>query len=687
MASKGTLEIKVLGDAKGFQKTLKTTESSLGSFAKKAVGAFAALAIAKSAAGWMMGVVEAGIKERKSMDMLADALKRTAGAAKPMIAANEKWLSTMQNATAVADDEMRPVLSRLVASTKDLGKAQDIMAVSMDIAAARGLKLETVALAMQKAHDGQAAGLGRLGIAFKDAEGKTLDFSAIMEQARDTYGGAAETMANTTEGKMKRIQLALGDAKEAIGMAFIPMIESALPKVMEFAKWVGNLAESFGATAKAKGMGAAIGELIRSGIKGVADWFGKEGGKLFASAISAQVKSSFNDIIPALVEGLAKGLYTAGKGFFDEQHLKRVGNRVREQMEKNSRAGIGGGIEQALNDVLGGQASKTLVQKLDLWGKGDLITQEDVDALKQLLTAPYKDASASAASFYAVNRAGWAGAISDGQKAAAVIEELDETTQEYSATLQGLFDQRLSVASMWSEAEGSLARYLALVKTYTQGWDQFKKNLGDLVQKFPGQADLIMRAVKELGPAAPDMVAKILGGSASEQQAAIDSFSYIFGSGFDDLAAELAASSKNTGLVMGQAAAEKFKNAWGKPTVPVKVEPTKLTDAWRSVQTWFNSHPITVTTKSYGLQVNSKTGVTAEAEGGIVSRPQLSLVGEAGAEAIIPLTRPQRAAEVMQQAGLTMNTAELVSEMRALRKSYDDSVLRMAILKRTGAVA
>lgn len=40
------------------------------------------------------------------------------------------------------------------------------------------------------------------------------------------------------------------------------------------------------------------------------------------------------------------------------------------------------------------------------------------------------------------------------------------------------------------------------------------------------------------------------------------------------------------------------------------------------------------------------------ANGGIIDRPTFGLVGEAGPEAIIPLSRPNRAAEVMKQAGL-----------------------------------
>jgi tape measure domain-containing protein len=40
------------------------------------------------------------------------------------------------------------------------------------------------------------------------------------------------------------------------------------------------------------------------------------------------------------------------------------------------------------------------------------------------------------------------------------------------------------------------------------------------------------------------------------------------------------------------------------------------------------------------------------ASGGIVNRPQIGVIGESGPEAIIPLTKPRRARELMQQAGL-----------------------------------
>lgn len=57
-------------------------------------------------------------------------------------------------------------------------------------------------------------------------------------------------------------------------------------------------------------------------------------------------------------------------------------------------------------------------------------------------------------------------------------------------------------------------------------------------------------------------------------------------------------------------------------------------------------------------QIGSSTrfnldGTVAHASGGVFSTPHMGLVAEAGPEAIIPLSRPARAAEVMRQAGLS----------------------------------
>lgn len=61
-----------------------------------------------------------------------------------------------------------------------------------------------------------------------------------------------------------------------------------------------------------------------------------------------------------------------------------------------------------------------------------------------------------------------------------------------------------------------------------------------------------------------------------------------------------------------------------------------------------------VDTPKYGSYAVTPYGAAvARADGGVVRRPELTLMGEAGPEVVIPLTKPARAEELMQQTGLS----------------------------------
>ena len=66
--------------------------------------------------------------------------------------------------------------------------------------------------------------LGRLGIATKDAEGKTLTFDQITANMAQTFKGQASDAAGTLEGKMGRLSLIFSETKETIGAAFLPAL-------------------------------------------------------------------------------------------------------------------------------------------------------------------------------------------------------------------------------------------------------------------------------------------------------------------------------------------------------------------------------------------------------------------------------------------------------------------------------
>ena len=87
--------------------------------------------------------------------------------------------------------------------------------------------------------------LGKLAPEFRDMVRDGKSFDEIMAAMSVTMGGAATEAANTAEGRFKRLGVAMGETKESIGSALLPVIEAILPVVEKFAKWAQDNPTAF----------------------------------------------------------------------------------------------------------------------------------------------------------------------------------------------------------------------------------------------------------------------------------------------------------------------------------------------------------------------------------------------------------------------------------------------------------
>ena len=251
MAGNRTLKLSILGDVDNLNKSLKTASGDVDSFGDKvgkaglAIGkAFAAAAAAAGAAAIAIGIegVKAAIADEKAQTQLALALENATGATQAQIKATEDSILQMSLATGVADDELRPALGRLVRSTGDITKAQDLLSTALDVSAATGKPVEAIANSLAKAYDGNTAALGKLGVGLSTAELKTMSFEQVQGRLTELFGGAAAANANTYAGQIARVQVAFDEAKETLGTALLPILdqllkfinENALPAIQAF---------------------------------------------------------------------------------------------------------------------------------------------------------------------------------------------------------------------------------------------------------------------------------------------------------------------------------------------------------------------------------------------------------------------------------------------------------------------
>jgi hypothetical protein len=242
MAGNRTLKLSILADVDDLNKKLKAAngdvEESAGKlekFGKVAGAAFAAAATAAAAYAIKIGVdgVKAAIADEQSQLRLAESLEKATGATKAQIAATEDSIDKMARATGVADDKLRPALARLALSTGDVSKAQDLLALALDISTQTGKPLEGVANALGKAYDGNTAALGKLGIGLSSAELKAMSFTQVQTKLSELFGGAAAANAQTFQGRMDRLKVAFDEGVETIGTKLLPIIEALIRIIIE----------------------------------------------------------------------------------------------------------------------------------------------------------------------------------------------------------------------------------------------------------------------------------------------------------------------------------------------------------------------------------------------------------------------------------------------------------------------
>lgn len=248
-------------DGKGIKKAIAqfkqletTSEKAQFAIKKAAVPAAAALGGLALALG---DATKAAMEDQQEQAALALTLNNVTGASKAQTAQVEDQISAMSRASGVADTEYRLALEALVRGTKDVDMAMRDMNLVMDISTATGTSSATVADALAKAYQGNFKALRSLSpeMATMIKEGASLN--EIMDVLGGTFGGATAASAETAAGKMKILSNSIGETKESIGAALLPVVEAVLPILNKFAMWAQDNPQAFLAIAGAIGAVAA----------------------------------------------------------------------------------------------------------------------------------------------------------------------------------------------------------------------------------------------------------------------------------------------------------------------------------------------------------------------------------------------------------------------------------------------
>lgn len=217
-------------------KKLETTGAKAAFAIKKA-----ALPAAAAIAGLGLvafDAVKAFAEDDAAAQKLGVTLTNVTNATDKQIQAVEDYITATSIAAAVTDDELRPAFDKLVRATGNVGKAQDLLSLALDVSAGTGKDLGSVSDALSKAFNGNFAALKKLDPALAGLIGDGADADLIFGRLASTFKNQASTAAGTAQGQFKSMSIAMGETKEAIGAALMPIIEKFLPVLQSMGNFV-----------------------------------------------------------------------------------------------------------------------------------------------------------------------------------------------------------------------------------------------------------------------------------------------------------------------------------------------------------------------------------------------------------------------------------------------------------------
>lgn len=586
---------------------IKKAQAAFSSMQKLGVAAFAGLAAASAAATAALGkAVAAAVEDQASQAQLAKTLTNTTGATRFAVAETEKFIGKMQFATGIADSQLRPALGNLARATGDVTKAQELLGLAMDISAATGNDLETVSLALAKAQNGNLGALTRLGVPLDQNIIKTKDFTKATEELAKTFGGAAEAAANTFQGRLARVRVAFDELVESVGYAILdlPVVRDAIAKLPGAAQ---AAADAIGT----KGMGGAFKVFLQNmGIVGLeVDKFTANVALQFAKMTHASMRG-----LRALSVGLISLIPDFRRDMGEvEQRIKNLEGEI-AGLDKQI-ADYSANMDKAAGAMSWFDAKARELLQGSLPSMGDEANPDNP-----------RGAGGKVKRFSELVRDGLGEAL---QKAQTGLEDAKQAFADFAQSVSESITSALNFGDAQDAGKETGKGFLQGLRDQVAGIANYASKVRELLRMGLSQQALqqVLDAGQEAGIAIADQL--IAGGATAIAETN-----------------QLVDSAKAAGDEIGLMAAQNFMQA-GIDAAKHMVDgiTQKLKEMTPKLMAQMDNIAAKMKrTVNIDVVVTERVnriiaGIPAMANGGIVTGPTLALIGEAGPEAVVPLSQ------------------------------------------------
>lgn len=286
MANYSDIAIRIAADFVGIPafKKADTAVDKLYKTTKKLAVTFGATFSAAAVARYGASAVRAFAAEERQIASLTATVK-SLGLGFRSTDVNT-FIEDLERLTGVAREQLQPAFQRLLSQTGSITKAQKILTTAVKVSMSGLMSTEEAANALTQAYVGNVKGLKQFNLGLTNAQLAGMSFDEILQKVATTYNSQFNEALDTTQVKIDKLNVALGNTKEAIGGGLVKAfsdlagngnIDKANSKLETFGNTLGTILGNLFNPVQVKGFFLPIPNLLakQSQATGAGIGFGK----------------------------------------------------------------------------------------------------------------------------------------------------------------------------------------------------------------------------------------------------------------------------------------------------------------------------------------------------------------------------------------------------------------------------
>lgn len=674
MAAVTDIITRIRADASQFKSEMAGAEASsakLGASTSKLqqVGKVAFLGLAAGAAAVGVASVKMAMDFEEAHTRLSVAFKQAGTSMEVQSSAVEALDSKMRN-LGFTDASTETGFARLVTATRNVGKSTSDMALAADIARARNIDLVSATDMLVKVEGGRYIALSKtLGVS-KDIINSFHSTADAIDYLQGRFGGSAAAATDDFAVKLQILGAQLEHVAVQIGEALIPVIEgmgTALAATVDFFERNHEAAVALAVVVGGPLLAAMLSYLAASAASALSAI--AQGWANIAAA--ARAAAAATDV--ALLSVVGIGAAVVGAALVID-HFVDTGEKAF--------AGFATGVKKA--EDAGKKLGETYVAAANVSAaplESLRSKLADLEQKQRGVNAAY-DAGKLSAAEAAAAHGKYAGAIDVVKGAIADYKqkqaEADAANRTTVGSLEAVANGTIAVANATDAAKNAIIAYQNTVL----GAQSAELGRQQALLNMKQAQDDLNTAIQTYGPFSDEAAAAGL--RFEQAQLAVSSSTL---AARDKLDAMNAAAAANPALIGGMIAKlQEQKASLGDSTGAIQAEIDKLYAMQAAIDNLHDKQVRidTIYTETHTSIANSGGGagptyygsttgnaaldaylgslahggvITAAASGMVMRGPGLVLAGEAGMEAVLPLTRPADMVSTIKNTGMANQIA------------------------------